>query len=621
MTSDSPTSEPGRPNAEFVTVTVNLRQASADFLDRLSQEMGVDRSETCRQIIDLMLQNAESAEDGASGAENAIAALRDRARALPRAAGGSGKGEVDHGWTKWTIALDRRQSRRLTALAQADGHSVSRAIRRLIAAFVAKYERRGSKASGATKSRRQSTQRRRRGTAAQESPQAPRPVRESSPAKGSSVHRRWQLVLLLGALATAGIFFAPDEDSFIGGPTVVTAAPWADQHVDIIFDHHSHTTYSDGKLTVAELADLASEGGCDALAITDHSDAAGTASSLQLGDFRRTRQEHLGLLLFGGVEINMPSYGGREHANVIVDPAVEDEVLPRLRQVAEASIKEAKEASAKSASDEGLLRLAASYLARGDNLVMVYNHPSREDRKPDENAVDIGRWNAEAPIFVGFAGAPGHQNARNPGSYRKPMFPIDHWDPVVAEVGGTWDSLLSEGRQLWGAMAGSDFHNHKLDKSPCSFARTHIAAADYSYQAVLEALRAGTFWADHGQILRQLTFSAEVAGLESPVYPGSIVNLGGERGSIVARVALQRGAGSADAPLQVEFIGNCKTGETEMFAVELLEPDGLAAAAEFDPETPGSDNKSCFIRARLRLEIDEQPDLMAYTNPIRFYLR
>ncbi len=90
-----------------------------------------------------------------------------------------------------------------------------------------------------------------------------------------------------------------------------------------------------------------------------------------------------------------------------------------------------------------------------------------------------------APLFIGFAGAPGHQNAREPGAYGAPNFTIDRWDPVVAEVGGTWDRLLSEGHQLWGAIAGSDFHNRKLDKAPCDFSRIHIAAADFSYKAVL----------------------------------------------------------------------------------------------------------------------------------------
>ena len=284
---------------------------------------------------------------------------------------------------------------------------------------------------------------------------------------------------------------------------------------------------------------MARSGGCDALVISDHSDTQGTASRSQLESFAQLRWRYPDFLLFGGIEINMPSYGQREHVNVIVDPTVEVEVLPGLRAAAEDD----------SATDESFLRLAANYNGRADSLVMIYNHPSRKDQDPGENYKDILRWNAIAPIFIGFAGAPGHQNADEIGGYVAPIFTIDRWDPVVAEIGGTWDRLLSEGHQFWGAIAGSDYHTKKLDKIPCDFARTHVAAASFSHMAVIEGLRAGTFWADHGQILRRLSFFAEVAGIESATFPGSIVRLGGERAAILVTASLERGQGSAGSRL------------------------------------------------------------------------
>ena len=441
------------------------------------------------------------------------------------------------------------------------------------------------------------------------------------------------VALSLGAVATMGLLLTGEEVPIVRGPHVVSAVPWAGRDAGIIFDHHSHTKYSDGRLAVEELVALARDGGCDALAITDHSDSGGegplrvrtdttgTVSERQLRDFREAREKHRAFLLFGGVELNMPSYGGREHANIIVTPEMEGEILPLMRDAAESAIKKARRESGTKASDDGVLDLAASYLQRGQNLVMIYNHPSRKDRSWEENYNDILRWNADAPVFIGFAGAPGHQNARRIGSYRKDNVTIDRWDPVVAEVGGTWDVLLSEGHQLWAAIASSDFHNANLDKAPCAFSRTHIAAPEVTYDAVLRALRAGTFWADHGQILRGLSLSAEVAGLPGPVYASSIVNLGGQASSILARISLRRGPGRKNQPLQAEFIGNCKTGETEMLAVEQIEPGAASAISVFEPAAAGADGKSCYVRARVRLDVDGGPDLMAYTNPIRFELR
>ncbi|HFB65190.1 MAG TPA: hypothetical protein ENJ60_06575 [Aeromonadales bacterium] len=69
---------------------------------------------------------------------------------------------------------------------------------------------------------------------------------------------------------------------------------------------------------------------------------------------------------------------------------------------------------------------------------------------------------------------------------------MDRWDPVVSEIGGVWDSLLDEGENLWGALATSDFHNHKMDYYPCEFARIHINVPDKSSTGVLKALRAGS---------------------------------------------------------------------------------------------------------------------------------
>jgi len=60
---------------------------------------------------------------------------------------------------------------------------------------------------------------------------------------------------------------------------------------DVTTAFHCHTTYSDGKATVAEMAHAAAELGFDAITITDHSAAATYASGLDLAQLRAQHAE------------------------------------------------------------------------------------------------------------------------------------------------------------------------------------------------------------------------------------------------------------------------------------------------------------------------------------------
>jgi hypothetical protein len=60
----------------------------------------------------------------------------------------------------------------------------------------------------------------------------------------------------------------------------VTSVPWAlAGGARIVLDSHTHTRFSDGSLDPAALAVKAFEGGCTALAITDHGDPAVRAAT------------------------------------------------------------------------------------------------------------------------------------------------------------------------------------------------------------------------------------------------------------------------------------------------------------------------------------------------------
>lgn len=64
---------------------------------------------------------------------------------------------------------------------------------------------------------------------------------------------------------------------------------------DLTTAFHCHTTYSDGKHTVAEMARAAAELGYGAITITDHSAAAGYANGLDLARLREQQAEIAGL--------------------------------------------------------------------------------------------------------------------------------------------------------------------------------------------------------------------------------------------------------------------------------------------------------------------------------------
>jgi len=73
-----------------------------------------------------------------------------------------------------------------------------------------------------------------------------------------------------------------------------------------VIDLHTHTTYSDGSLTPAELVEAAAAMGLSAVAVTDHDTVDGLPEALAAG-------ERLGIEVVPGVEINL------EHDRVTMD--------------------------------------------------------------------------------------------------------------------------------------------------------------------------------------------------------------------------------------------------------------------------------------------------------------
>jgi hypothetical protein len=393
-------------------------------------------------------------------------------------------------------------------------------------------------------------------------------------------------------------------------PELITQTPWALSGPWLVVDLHSHTRFSDGKLPVEQLADLAVLNGCDGLAVTDHGDLSVKAATRQyFKAVAKVRDRHPDLALFGGLEWNISSYEGREHVNVLMDPRIEAKHLQRFRT-------EFEHGGAN--TDEALQWLAER--VPEDGAVLVYNHPSRKDEMPGENREDLQRWRQSSRHTWIVEGGPGHQKAREIGSYKYTFRTVDRWDPFVAHIGGEWDSILGEGHDIWAALATSDWHNPSLDEEPCAFARTHVQVPERSPTGILSALRAGSFWADHGRILERVALVLSTPKLELPASPGESVRLHPGQPATL-RLTLQRGVGSVGEELQAELIGNGRTGEAELLATALVPADESTVEWSFSDLLPGADGRSCYFRVRVRRRVADGPDLLAYTNPIRVILR
>jgi hypothetical protein len=440
--------QPPAGNQELV---INLRRSQASFLSHLSRATNLDIGGVCERLIALAARPDTDWRRDVLFSDPVHSALK----ALNRA-------RADNHWIKVDFQLDQNALDLLDSLVERASSSRSRILRHLIADCMEK--------SGV---RRQRRRHRRAG-----SRWTRQPSLKSLAFIGTAVAIALVTVVLVLALH--------DTHPTQSGPD------WAGNKASLILDPHTHTRYSDGKLTPDELVAMAVNEGCDALVITDHSDTSGTVSAKQLDEIKLLRERYPDLLLFNGVELNMPSYGQREHATLMASPSVKGSTLRQFRDLAEHRPMGPDTDPRGSRADIPLLQRIAEHQARFDDLLVFYNHPARKDPDIWENFEDLSKWNCLGRIFLAVEGAPGRQNAKVIGSYKAPLFTQDRWDPVVAEVGGVWDQLLSHGHDVWGALASSDYHNDHLDKPPCAFSRTHLAVPERSYRGVLVSRVAST---------------------------------------------------------------------------------------------------------------------------------
>ncbi|MDT0627680.1 VanZ family protein [Alteromonas sp. W364] len=379
----------------------------------------------------------------------------------------------------------------------------------------------------------------------------------------------------------------------------------------LIFDHHTHSTYSDGSLNIVELAELAYIKGCDAFAVTDHSDNIDNFRQSRFDDIRAVREKYPVMMVFGGIEVEMPSYSGREHVNILTLPEYEYPVIQGLFKSL-LSIDERP----KSEWDSSVLDSIYEVPGAGLNSVAIYNHPSRKDldKDQDENYVDIQDWNRNFQHIIGVSGAPGHQNKEAIGSYETKIMPIDRWDPFAATVGGTWDRLLSEGEQIWAAVASSDYHSDSMDYAPCEFSRIHVNAPTRDYEGIIRALKAGTFWADHGKLLQDYRLTVTSQDGKQVAHPGATIDLAGNNNVLAVELSVTKSPEYSSDYLRFELISNCNREETTLES-KLLPPEQDTMSVVF-PIFDKKRGEQCYVRSRVIRESVEKNRLSAYSNPI-----
>ncbi|MFF4252055.1 PHP domain-containing protein [Streptomyces sp. NPDC001663] len=400
---------------------------------------------------------------------------------------------------------------------------------------------------------------------------------------------------LLGAGLAAGSVLAGAGEAAATVPaSAATTGRRSGGYLWLAGDHHIHTQYSsDAKYRVIDHVRQANAHGLDWMVITDH----GSETHAKIGvekvnpDIVAARDQIDDTLVFQGLEWNIPA---AEHGTVFVHPGKNEvAVLKEFENSFDGAV---KKATASTPANEALAIAGVNFLAeqvqrrKVKDALFLANHPAR---KGIDSPHEIRAWrDAQPTIAVGMEGAPGHQagglpKPNGPGSARgiydnSPSadsfagYPLESYrtwggfDWMTATVGGLWDSLLAEGKPWW-ITANSDSHNVYADSAvrgpggdfnangkyndpvyggglnlsdtdfwPGQYSRTHVGAASFSYKAVMDGIRAGRVWVDHGGL---------ISGLGAQLRSGSrAVTLGGvlqvRRGSqvdLVVEISLANG--------------------------------------------------------------------------------
>lgn len=346
-------------------------------------------------------------------------------------------------------------------------------------------------------------------------------------------------------------------------------------------DHHIHTKYSpDGQYEIVEQVRQAARHGLSWCVITDHGGPRHDKVALEQAypELLAARKAHAGMHIFQGLEWNVPD---AEHGSVILPPTPDE-----AKQIARFEVRfDNKNISKpKTPANSELAAVAGvKYLQsiKGDHKPLFFvNHPARTGRT---SPLEMRNWADAGPdVTRGFEATAGHQaaslmgaprghydKAPGPGSFDAyPKEAYRTWggyDWFVAKVGGLWDSLLGEGRP-WYITANSDSHRHHTDHtvvSPVTFAtRGHVTPTTQSSHEhvrnmdfwpgeytktwvyarrsdpfeVLSALRGGSMFTVHGDLVDRLEMHVNSADGMAPMGGSLLLEKPGARVELRVRL-------------------------------------------------------------------------------------
>jgi hypothetical protein len=403
---------------------------------------------------------------------------------------------------------------------------------------------------------------------------------------------------------------APPGRAQVAVTRIVQRVSWAGKGVWLKTDLHVHTRFSDGRYPLEDMVHAAAAHGCDVVAITDHADNNLKAATPEYLDaIRSARTQNPSLVVIAGLEWNVPPGKGNEHAGVLFPSQMETlETFAAFKSQFDDYHRKEEPSDLAASALGSLVPIDKTAIAP----VVIVNHPSRRSESASAPRLTFEGLRAVSPLLVGIEGAPGHQRAVPLGAYEGTAKPIDRWDPIVAEAGGVWDGWLQGGLDVWAAIADSDFHDENGEFWPCEFAATWIYAPDRTVNGVIRALRAGSFFAEHGHIVTRAALEVRVPGQPRVMTPGETlqVQAGG-----VASVTLRLDVPARDyldrenRIDQVELIGISSEGARVLFSGPPAMPD----AFNISVTVPAG---GIVLRAR-GSHTTADGKLMFYTNPIR----